>query len=429
MTDAASTTAEAPDDERRLAGDEKSMFGLAVLLGALTALGPLSIDMYLPAFPALTRDLGVEDGVIQLTLTIFLLASGLSQAFYGPISDRYGRRTPLLVGCVLYILGGLAGAFAPTFGWLMAARTVQGIGAGAGMVLSRAVVRDKCNTREAAKIFSLLMLIMGAAPILAPALGGQVLVFGTWRVVFLFLAAFGVACLVASALALDESLPPERRNRGGLAGAARSYAQLLTDRHFLSFALVSGCLAGIIFAYIAGSPFVYIELLHVDEQRFGLYFGANAVGLVGAAQINRLLLRRFEARQLLAVGLAISSLAGVGLLLGAQTAWGGFPLLAVTLFLCLFGVGLASPNLLAIALEPFAHAAGSASALLGVAQFGLGAVATALVGVFHNGTALPMTGIMAGCAVIGASALVILARPQRGEGDHEESAPFPELPD
>ncbi|HEY6838628.1 MAG TPA: multidrug effflux MFS transporter, partial [Geobacteraceae bacterium] len=265
----------------------------------------------------------------------------------------------------------------------------------------RAVVRDLYDTAEAARMFSLLMLVMGAAPILAPIAGGQLLLITGWRGIFGFLGVFGLASLCAAAAFLPESLPEERRMRRGFREMTAIYGHLLRNRRYLRYAVALGCVSGANFAYIAGAPFLFIELHGVSPQHFGLFFGVNAFGLIGASQVNRRLLRRFSARKLMVAAFTVNGVAGMLLTISVVTGIGGFPAQVVLIFICLCTTGLLYPNVTALALAPFDKAAGSASALLGTIQYTLGASAGAAVGTFHNGTALPMTAAMAVCGVIG----------------------------
>ena len=386
---------------------------LVLLLGMLTAFGPVSIDMYLPAFPQITRELAARPGAVPFTLAAFLFGAAFSQVFYGSLADRFGRRRPLLAGCCLYAIGSLGCAFAPSMHVLLAARLVQALGGAAGMVIARAVVRDVFDERHSAHIFSQLMLVMGVAPILAPWIGGQLLVLGSWRLIFLVLAGFGGICFAASACGLPETLPSEKRIRHGMPGVLRTFGELLGNRRFLGYALIAGCTAGTNFAYISGASLVYIELHGVSPQHFGFFFAANALGLIGASQCNRLLLRRFTPEAILARSLTVNMLAGVVLVFCGATGWGGLPALALLLFVGLSSVGLSFPNLTAAGLAPFGRAAGSASAVLGTLQFAVGGFAGALVGLLHNGTALPMTAVFAGCATGALLALRLLVKPDK----------------
>ncbi len=383
---------------------------LVLILGALTAFSSMSIDMYLPAFPQIARDLGVPLGTVQLSVSAFLFGSAAGQLFYGPLADRWGRRIPLLAGLTLYVASTVGCACVRTGEGLLFWRVVMAVGGGAGMVISRAVVRDLYDTAEAARMFSLLMLVMGAAPILAPVAGGQLLLITGWRGIFGSLGVFGFLSLCAAAAFLPESLPPERRSRRGFAEMTAVYGHLLRNRRYLRYAIALGCVAGVNFSYIAGAPFLFIELHGISPQHFGLFFGANAFGLIGASQVNRRLLRRFSAERILNRAFAVNAAAALLLTVAGITGIGGFPLQVILIFICICTTGLLYPNVTALAMAPFEKAAGSASALLGTIQYTLGATAGGLVGVFHNGTALPITAVMAVCGVAGWGAAVGAAR-------------------
>lgn len=380
---------------------------LALILGTLTAFGPLSIDMYLPGLPAIAREFGTDTASAQLTLAVFFVGMALGQAFYGPIADRVGRRRPLLFGCGLFAAASIACALAPTLSSLVALRFVQAIGGCAGVVLARSVVRDLFDERESARMYSFLMLVMGLAPITAPLIGGQLLVAFGWRAIFFALSAFGLLCM-ALVLALPETLPAERRAPSSLRSVLAVYGGLLAEGHFLAHALASGLALAAMFAYISGSPFVFIELHGVPPERYGLLFGLNALGLIAASQLNRGLLARFASRAILRAALAVHAVAGLLLLLAATAAW-PFPALLAVLFVSIASTGLVQPNALAIAMAPHGRVAGSAAALMGAIQFAVGAGAGAAVSALHNGTAVPMATVIAVCGVAGLT-ILILAR-------------------
>ena len=387
---------------------------LAVVLGILSAFGPFSIDMYLPGLPAIAREFGVETAAAQQTLSAFFIGLAVGQLIYGPVSDRLGRRRPLLFGCAVYALACLGCFVSPSLGGLILLRFAMALGACAGMVITRSVVRDLFDQRESARMYSMLVLVMGLAPVLAPLVGGQLLLYWGWRVIFLALAAFGVLCLALVYFALPESLPSERRTRHGLGEVLRRYGGLLSDSRFMGYTLAGGLASAAMFTYISGSPFVFIELNGVPPERYGLLFGINALGLIAASQLNRWLLGRYSGGQILVTALAVTAGTGVLLALAAATGIGGFAGMLVLLFFCIASTGLVGPNATAAAMAPYARQAGSASALLGAVQFGLGAVAGSLVGVFFNGTALPMAGVIALCGVGGFVALhLLVTRPLR----------------
>ncbi|MDA8413082.1 MAG: multidrug effflux MFS transporter [Desulfobacteraceae bacterium] len=390
----------APEETGRI-----GLVKLVLILGALTAFSSMSIDMYLPAFPQIARDLAVPLGTVQLSVSAFLFGSAIGQLFYGPLADRWGRKRPLLFGLGLYVLSTVGCAFVHTGEGLLFWRVVMALGGGAGMVISRAVVRDLYDTTEAARMFSLLMLVMGAAPILAPLAGGQLLLLTGWRGIFAFLGGFGLLSLCAALIWLPESLPMEKRIQRSFREMGGIYGRLTRNRYFLCHAIALGAVAGVNFSYISGAPLVFIELHGISPQQFGIFFGLNAFGLIGASQLNRRLLRRYPARQILGVAFCANAAAALLLTMATITGIGGFPLQVVLLFACLSMTGLLYPNVTALALAPFASAAGSASALLGTIQYTIGATAGAFVGLSHNGTGLPMVLTMAGCSVVGTIAI------------------------
>ncbi|NVN99962.1 MAG: multidrug effflux MFS transporter [Geobacteraceae bacterium] len=401
----ASYSAVKPTDMSR-----RQLVHMVLILGALTAFSSMSIDMYLPAFPQMAKDLKVSLGTVQLSISAFLFGSAAGQLFYGPLADRYGRRRPLLCGLALYVASTVGCACVQTGEGLLFWRVVMAVGGGAGMVISRAVVRDLYDTAEAARMFSLLILIMGVAPILAPIAGGQLLLITGWRGIFVFLGLFGLLSLWAAAAGLPESLPVDRRIRINFANMAGIYKQFLHNRQYVRYAIALGCVAGINFSYISGAPFLFIELHGVSPQHFGLFFGANAFGLIGASQVNRRLLRHFSVQRILKVALSVNVVSALLLTTAGVTGLGGFPAQVVLIFVCLTMTGLLYPNVTALALAPFDKAAGSASALLGTIQYSIGASAGALVGVLHSGTAVPMTATMAACGVVAWFAIVGVRR-------------------
>lgn len=387
---------------------------LTVILGVLAAFGPLSIDMYLPGLPSIAQEFGTETAAAQQTLSIFFVGLALGQVLYGPLADRLGRRQPLLFGCAMYALASVGCALTTSIPSLMALRFLQALGGSAGVVIGRSVVRDLFDPRESARMFSFLVLVMGIAPITAPLIGGQLLVAFGWRAIFLTLGVFGLLCLAMVWFWLEESLPVERRVREGMGAAVRTYGRLLVDGRFMGFALAGGLASAAMFAYISGSPFVFIELNGVPPQFFGFLFGMNALGLIAASQLNRVLLERYTSLQLLTVALAVT--AGSALLLLAITAagLGGFVGMLVLLFVCIASTGMVGPNATALAMAPYGRQAGSASAVLGATQFMAGALAGALVGILANGTALPMVGTIALCGV--GAFLVLQGVALRGQG-------------
>ncbi|MFI0793205.1 multidrug effflux MFS transporter [Micromonospora rubida] len=385
---------------------------LVLVLGSLIAVGPLTIDMYLPALPALVTDFGTTSAAVQMTLTGTLAGLALGQLVIGPLSDAVGRRKPLIAGIALHVVASLLCVVAPNIAVLGALRVVQGLGVAAASVVAMAVVRDLFDGTEFARLLSRLLLVMGAAPILAPTLGSWLLRWTDWRGVFVALAAFGVLLVVVAALGLRETLPAERRQRGGVRATARVYGSLLRDRTFVGLVVVAGLAMAALFAYVAGSSFVFQEQYGLNEQQFGLAFGAGAVGLIAATQGNVRLLRHYSPQRILVAALAVGTVAGLALLAFAATGFGGLPSLLASLWVVLAAAGLAMPNAPALALSRHGEAAGTASALLGAVQFGVGALAAPLVGALGTG-AVAMAVVVAGGMVAATAVLLLVVRPAR----------------
>ncbi|WP_425412976.1 multidrug effflux MFS transporter [Micromonospora nigra] len=385
---------------------------LVLVLGSLIAVGPLTIDMYLPALPAIVDGFGTTSAAVQLTLTGTLVGMAVGQLLIGPLSDAVGRRRPLIAGTALHVLASVGCAVAPNVATLGVLRVVQGLGAAAAAVIAMAVIRDLFSGAAFARLLSRLLLVMGVAPILAPTLGSAVLRWTQWRGVFVALAVLGVLLVLVAGFGLRETLPPERRRRGGLRPTVGLYGLLLRDRTFVGLVLVAGLAMAALFAYVAGSSFVLQEQYGLDEQEFGLAFGAGAFGLIAATQGNVRLLRRHSPQRILVTALAVGTGAGLALLGFAATGIGGLPAVLASLWVVLAAAGLAIPNAPALALAGHGEAAGTASALLGAAQFGIGALAAPLVGVLGTGAAA-MALVVAGCMVAAQVVLHLVVRPAR----------------
>lgn len=382
---------------------------MVLILGALSALGPLAIDFYLPAFPAMAQAFATDEKHVQATLAAYFLGLSIGQLAYGPVADRFGRRKPLVFGVALFTLASLACAYAPNLDTLIIARFVQALGGCAGMVLSRAIVSDKCDPVASAKVFSQLMLVMGLAPILAPMLGGVLVNFAGWQSIFLALSLFSAASLLAVTLGLPESLPAHMP-RQPLSGALRQYLRLLADRVFLGHALTGGIAIAGMFAYIAGSPFVFIKLYGVPAEHYGWLFGTNAAGFILVAQVNaRLLVKRGPAF-LLSRAVWVYLAAGLSLLAVAALQPAALWPLLVPLFVCIASLGCIIPNAAACAMSGQGARAGSASALMGCLQFSVAAAAAALVGVLHDGSAIPMSLVISLCGVLVVSVALLTRR-------------------
>ena len=357
---------------------------MIVVLGALVALGPLTIDMYLPALPKIADDLSVSSSVAQLTLTGTLAGLALGQLIVGPLSDSLGRRRPLMAGIVLHMLASLLCLFAPNIAVLGVARGLQGVGAAAAMVVAIAVVGDLFAESVAATVLSRLMLVLGVAPVVAPSLGAAVLLKASWHWVFAVLVVLAAGLLVLAALALPETLPASHRRPLKVRSIAATYVEVLRDVRFDILVLVSALGMSGLFAYIAGASFVLQGHYGLDQQAFALVFGAGAVALIGATQVNVVLLRRFGPQTIVLWALVAASLAGV-VFVGLSFAHiGGLPGFVVPVWAILAAMGLVIPNAPAVALARHPDAAGTAAALLGAAQFGLGAAVAPLVGVLGN---------------------------------------------
>ncbi|HEY0286673.1 MAG TPA: Bcr/CflA family multidrug efflux MFS transporter [Pseudomonas sp.] len=382
------------------------------ILGALSAFGPLAIDFYLPGFPAIALAFGTDDKHVQLTLASYFLGLSIGQLAYGPVADRFGRRIPLLFGVGLFTLASLACAFAPSLEWLIGARFVQALGGCAGMVLSRAIVSDKCNPVESAKVFSQLMLVMGLAPILAPMLGGFMVNAYGWQAIFLALTIFSALSSLAVALGLPESMPADHP-RQPLSGAFGQYRRLMADHVFLGYALTGGIAIAGMFAYISGSPFVFIKLYGVAPEHYGWLFGTNAAGFIVTAQVNARVVGRLGPAWVLSKAVWVYLAAALILLLIANLHTEQLWPLLVPLFIYIASLGCIIPNSSACAMTGQGQRAGSASALLGCLQFSVAAGAAALVGVLHDGTAVPMATVITLCGVVAVGLSMLTRRLQK----------------
>lgn len=387
---------------------------LLVIVGALSAFAPLSIDMYLPGLPGLAADLSASPSQAQLTLTAFLVGLAAGQLVAGPLSDRLGRRPPLIAGVLLYALASLGCALAGDIGVFALLRVLQGLGGAAGVVISRAVIRDHFQGSIAARAFALAMLVNGLAPILAPIAGAQLLPVVGWRGIFVVLAAIGAVLLMVILTRLPESLPPERRRTGTLGGVIRAYAGLLQDRSFMGHVLTVAFGFSAMFAYISASPFIVQELYGQSPQTFSLLFGLNALGLVIATQLGGLLVMRFGPRRILRVGL-MSGAVGGGVLVAAALSGAGLWAIAAGFFLVVASYGAIAPNATALALADHAHHAGSASAVMGALQFLVASLVAPLVGLGDPGSAVPAALVIAGCAWVALAVSLTLGgtRPAR----------------
>ena len=372
---------------------------LAVILGALTAIGPLAIDMYLPALPTIAREFSADAAAVQISLAAYFAGIAIGQAFYGPLSDAVGRKPALCFGLIVFIVSSLGCAWAESVRALVAFRFLQALGGCAPVVIPRAVVRDHFDQLESIRMLSMLMLVFGLGPILAPLIGGQLLVNFGWRSVFWLLAGYAILWLIVVIAFLSESLPVGRRRPQPIGQVIGVYAQLLRDRTYIGYVLSGALIFAGLLAYISGSPFVFIELFRVPPEQYGIFFGINGIGIMAASQFNRWLATRVDARRILGVVLIVAMTASLVLLFDAYSGFGGFAGILVPLFCYIACHGFVLPNTTALAMAPHGQVAGSASALLGTIQFVLGSLTGALVGAFANGTAVPLAVVIAGCGV------------------------------
>ncbi|MBW0116670.1 multidrug effflux MFS transporter [Pseudonocardia abyssalis] len=398
--------------ELSTAPDRGQRLRLIVILGALIALGPLTIDMYLPALPTITAEFLTTSATVQLTLTGTLIGLALGQLAIGPLSDAFGRKRPLLLGTGLHVLASVLCVVAPNVAVLGGLRVLQGVGAAAGAVIALAIVRDLYTGRPAATMLSRLILVMGVAPVVAPTLGGALLSVTSWRGVFAALAVYGLVLIPIAYRFLPETLPQARRRTAGVAGTIRDYGALFGDRAFVGLVIVAGLAMSALLGYVSGSSFVFQQQYGLDQQQFGLVFGSGAIWLIAATQANPVLLRWFDPRQILTAAVAAGAVAGAVLVVVAA------------MWVVLFTVGFALPNAPAVALSRHGEAAGTAAALLGAVQFGIGAVISPVVGVLGN-DALAMGTVVAGGLFLALVVLITVVRPWTLADVEPDSAAVP----
>ncbi len=391
--------------------DPKGQRGLLILvLGSLTTIGPLSIDMYLPAFGGIARELDTEISRVSLSLSSFFVGLAIGQLIYGPLLERFGRKKPMYIGLLIYALSSVACGLSNSVEELIVFRFFQALGACGGLVASRAIVRDLFDTKEMAKVFSLLMMVIAISPIIAPTLGGFISTAFGWRYVFGILAGMSLLILTGGYLLLSDydrvnayySLRPK--------AILKNYRSILSDPHFLIYALTGAFSSAGLYAYISGSPHLYLELFGLNEKQYGIVFAVIAAGLVLATQLNNRVLRNRSSERI--VRLAVTGQCVIAALLVADIAIGFADLYLITglIFAYLFCLGFIFPNSSALSLETMRHTAGSASALMGSLQMAVGALASALVGIFQGASALPMAGMMALCGLVALSLLTLGTR-------------------
>ncbi|CAB3745934.1 Bcr/CflA family multidrug efflux MFS transporter [Paraburkholderia humisilvae] len=374
--------------------------GLILLLGALAACGPISIDMYLPSLPSLTQAFSVSASAAQTTLTSFMFGFSIGMLLYGPLSDSLGRRPVLLGGIVMYVLSTIACAVSFSIGSLVVFRFVQALGAGAASVLARAIARDAHEPTDAARVMSMMAIVTSVGPLLAPLIGGQLLLLGGWRVVFIVLTLFGSLCAVTAFLRVPETWPREKRANSALLKSFAAYGTLLKDPVAWGHLLCGRMAFASMFAYITATPFVYIEYFHVSAQHYGFLFGLNIVGIMGGNFVNARLVSQYGPVRMIVAAATISCVASLFVALVCLTGWGGLWSIVFGLFFVVGMVGLLSANCVTDLMHRYPSNAGAAAALFGAVQFGLGALASLAVGLWRDGSPQGMGVTIAVCGVL-----------------------------
>jgi MFS transporter, DHA1 family, multidrug resistance protein len=392
-------------------GPPVNVLRLTLILASLTAFAPFATDMYLASFPTLAKSFGTDIGAAQLSLSVFFLGLALGQLIYGPLIDRLGRRLPLLVGTGVFAVTSLLTAFAPTIESFIGLRFLQAAGGCAGMIISRAIISDLFQAREAARVLSLMMVVQGMAPIVAPVLGGYIAAAAGWQAIFLFLAGLGLVSLGIAWWGLPETLKPEQRQRRtDLRRALAVFGHLIAKRDFIMPTLVAGFVFACLFAFISGSPAVYMGLNGVSQQNYGWLFGFNAIGLSVGAQVNRLLLKRFLLQRVIGWALIVNVAGGLALVLAGANP--PLPVLVALLWICVATLPLSAANAIALAMAASGEQRGSGSAIIGVLQFVIAGLVSAVIGVLHPGTAYPMTVAILACGLIAGGIWMIGQRPR-----------------
>ncbi|MBM4761782.1 multidrug effflux MFS transporter [Bacillus sp. B15-48] len=370
---------------------------MIILLGALTSIGPLNIDMYLPAFPTITNEFQTTASIVQLSLTGGLIGLAVGQLIGGTLSDIYGRRKPLMISLILFCIASILCAFAPSIWFLIVLRLIQGAAGGAGIVIARACVRDMYSGSDLTRVYSILVLIMGLAPILAPIIGGLLLKYMSWRGIFFTLFALGAVMLTCIIFIFSETLVKEKRTTGGFGQTLFNFKSLLVDRIFLGYALALGFSAGAMFAYISGSPFVIQEIYELSPQMYSLLFAMNAFGLVVASQLTGRLSPRFGETRFLMIGIIMSFVGGLLLLVFTLIGSGLVPV-SLAFFLIVSSTGFINTSSISLAMQSQSKNAGSASALLGLMNYGIGGMVAPIVGILGSQTAIPLGIVIAVCS-------------------------------
>lgn len=382
-------------------------FVIILILGTLSTISPFSIDMYLPGFPAIARDLHTSIAQVQLSLTAYLMGISAGQLLYGPLLDRYGRKKPLYAGLTVYLLASIGCALSTSIDTLIVMRLFQALGGCVGLVAAQALVRDLFPVSQIAQVFSLLILVIAVSPMIAPTVGGYATMAFGWHSIFLILAGITVLILVGIYFALPDGRQPDKSISLRPQAVLSSFFTVLKQPQFLSYTLVGGIATSAPFAYLAGSSDVFMNIYHVSAQQYGWIFALMTIPLVAPTQLNRFFLKRFSSEQIILATLTYQSVVGILMVVGTWAGWFGMVGLIAMLFLFLAGQGVTGPNASALSLAPFTRHAGSAAALMGSFRMGFGALVSATVSVLHNNTALPMVGVMTGCILLGVLILLI----------------------
>lgn len=386
---------------------KRRYFFLILILGTLTALGPFSIDMYLPGFPEIAKDLNTTVAEVSLSLSSFFIGISAGQLLYGPLLDRFGRKKPLYLGLTLYIIATAGCMFSKTIDSLIILRFIQAIGSCAAAVASVAMVRDLFPVKDNAKVFALLTLVVGTSPMLAPTIGGYVTTAFGWPSVFLILMAVGLAILMASIFWLPASYKPDTTMSLKPKPIIKNFIAVIKEPQFFTYAVAGGVAFSGLLAYVSGSPLVFMDIFKVDGKTYGWIFAFLSIGLIGSMQVNSMLLRKYKSEQIVFAALIMQSVTGIIFLILSLNGWLNLTGTITLLFTYLCCLGLSSPNTSALSLAPFSKNAGSASSLLGAMQMGFGTLASAGVTVFNTHTTTPMIAIMAAAAILALTILLI----------------------
>lgn len=403
----------------------KQQFTIILILGALSTVSPFSIDMYLPGFPAIAEDLRTTIPVVQLSLTSYFIGIAAGQLLYGPLLDRFGRQKPLYLGLSVYVLASVGCAFIHSPNALIGMRFLQAVGGCAGMVAAQTLVRDLFPVNRTAQAFSWITLVIAVSPMIAPAVGGYVTAAWGWQAIFIILAVLTMLILFAVYLALPQGKGPDAGISLQPRAVLKNFRTVLRQRQFLVYTLAGGIATAALFAYIAGSADVFINLYHVSEKEYGWIFTFIAFFIIGSSQMNHFLLRWFTSAQLIKTALIYQTCMGSLLCVGTMLGWFGKTGLVCMIALFLVGHGLINPNTNALSLAPFRKHTGSAASIMGSFRMAMGAFMSALVSVLHNGTAIPMVGVMLFCACGGLVFLLVgrsTLKSEKSGGTYEKDA-------